>query len=296
MQRHRAASQSVGSDIEMVIVYKGDELSLWKRQDGTYLQIAKEIPTNDLRYTRLKQIAHIHVDISSIVEACIKNETPYHVGMRELQMDLLPDIDALLQPDSLSALHPDDIKWQREILSESKAFITQLCESSEKLLADELSRRHDHFVDLLKEAILYNNATATAVQLRRLHALTMEWQQTHHLQAEKSRVIMVSPYGPRLGRIETQYFMRWYEKALRITNIEDNMLYSKEELPSKFNSLDILKDLIGEFLMGSELNKRIGKKILGDMKKMFRDILEPHAEAILRELFSDMEAPRNVVV
>ena len=282
---HRLSVQTVGQDIDMILVYKGDELSLWRKQAESWQSVAKTIPTSDVRYTRLKQIAHIHVLVAMLLDVCCISAEQASLSMHELQHMLLPKINLLLEENSLKQLYPEDAAMQTLILQESRNCINALCQLSlpfRQCVLIEIKRR---YVNILKAAVWYSNSKATEVQLSNLHTLVKHWQDSYQLEAARSRVIIVSPHGPRIGRIEAQFFTRWYEDALGSTNIEDNMLYSIESLPEKFAELDVKRDLIESFLMGSELNKGIGETILGNRKKMFSDILESHAEPALRRLF-----------
>ena len=277
----------------MVIVYKGDELSLWKKQAESWQPVAKTIPTLDVRYIRLKQIAHIHVEVVLKLDDCCISAEQASVSMHELQHIHLPEINLLLEENSLKQLHPEDVAMQALVLQESRNCINALFQLPMPLTQSALEEINERYVNTLKGAIFYINGIATEAQLSNLHALVQHWQDSFQLKAARSRVIIVSPPGPRIGRIEAQYFSWWYEDALDSTNIKNNMLYSIDELPQKFAALDEKSDLIESFLMGSELNKRIGERILGGREKMFSDILKAHAEPVKKKLFPRLASPRK---
>jgi hypothetical protein len=274
----------VAPDIDTVIVYKGDELSLWKKRDGTHQRVECVIPTNDLRYTRLKQIAHIHVMMTLIMDECCQSPAEYQLGIENLKNNLLPKINSMLDPSCTSALYAEDATWQIKILQETRLCMLNLLSSS-FMSVDVLQQCKKEYIERLKPATYYSNSKATEVQLNCLHVFMQQWIARHHIVPESSRVIIVSPHGPRIGRIEMQYYARWYEVALGDVVIEDNLLYSIETLPSKFADLDVKRDLIDGMLIGAELNKGIGEKMLGGREKMFSDILESHAGPILDRLF-----------
>ncbi len=285
MSEHHTASRLVGQDIDHVAVYKGDTLSLWEKRGEDYCQVTAVIPTNDLRYTRLKQIAHLHVLITMIIDECLKHEEGHRSGIKKLVEEVLPKITLIER--HLHALHADDIPIQATILGRSRECIEQLTHMVFPFSKSEILSLREDYVGRLQAAIHYNNRTATTTQLHCLHDIVGNWQTNYGLEPGKSRVIIVSTHGPRIGRIETQYFERWYKDNLKLEAVEDNLLYSIEMLPSQFDTLDIKKDLIEGFLMGSELNKDIGNEILGNRKKMFSDVLESYAMPVLDSLFKD---------
>ena len=205
--------------------------------------------------------------------------------MHDLQNNLLPKLNLLLKASNLMKLHPDDVSSLTLILQQSKNCIETLLQLPTPVATDSVKELKVSYTNKLKNAVFYCNSKATEIQLSTLHTIVRQWQEQHQFDVARSRIIIVSPHGPRIGRIETQYFTRWCEEKLGISNIEDNMLYSIECLPWLFDALDV-KSLIDQFLMGSELNKTIGEEILGDRMKMFRDILESHGKPTLDNLFS----------
>jgi len=275
LDAHSSLSVITRPDIDVVIVYKGSELSLWLREENTYHQKDRLIPTDDLRYTRLKQFAHITVLLTVLLEACAADAANI--------MSILDRIAHLHQSLSLmSALlgetHPEDRPHHARILAASIELMRGMDHQS------DFKTMLENYIEALRETISYHNRTATQVQLLCLNEILQGWIGLHGIDINKSRVIIVSPHGPRLGRIETQFFQKWYEQA-GIQQVEDNMLYSIETLPHKIAELDIEHDLIGKHLMGAELNKKIGTQVMGNMQAMFRDILEVHAAPVLETMF-----------
>lgn len=286
LQEHEHVSQLMSIDIDNVLIYKGDTLSLWKKVDTTYNEVDKTIPTANQRYTRLKQISHISVLVKSKIDKLILNSSPPEVILRELN-NLANQIHLLT--DHLKDIHADDKESQSTILEHTNMLIKSVCLSEQPMRSSNLRDMQCTYVENIKKSILYNNKTAALVQLSGLHELMERWEVNHRIDPEKCRVIIVSPHGPKSGRIETQYFTRWLQDKLNLNDINDKLVYSIESLPSKIDALDCKKDLIEGFLLAAELNKKIGEDLLGSSEAMFVDILAPYAEHALSLIFHQSE-------
>lgn len=283
LDTHHHSAQLIMPDIEAILVYKGDELSLWKKNSDSYKQIACEIPTSDKRYTRLKQIAHIIVLITTIMDEYILNRVSLPEVITKLK-NIINEVNLIRKGIEL-VFNDKDIKAQVTIIDETMKLLKILVSSQDSPLQWDTLKKG--YVESLKPSIWYNNNTATEVQLNCLNNITKKWMKEHRIQLEKSRVIMVSPHGPRIGRIEAQYFIKLYQETLGLMkkDVEDNKVYHLEMLPSQFSKVNILEDLIKDFLLGSELNRAIGENILDSSTGMFSDILNQHAAPILESIF-----------
>lgn len=283
LSMHHESAQLIKPNIDSIMIFKGDELTLWKKNFDSYQKLESIIPTSDERYTRLKQMAHIAVLMTTIADDYIGNR----ISSKEIASKckkIIPYLNAII-PEIKNIFDDSDIAVQTTLVEKTVELIEII--TSGDFSRMDLIKYKNEYVGSIKNAVEYNNKTATKIQLMYLNKIISTWLKEHGIQLEKNRVILVSAHGPRAGRVEAQYFTRLYQEKLGLLekDIEDNKVYHLEMLPSQFAQIDVLKDLINDFLLGSELNKAIGENILDSSKAMFSDILGQHCAPILDELF-----------
>ena len=290
LEIHKQVSQLTNTDIDTVIIYKGDELSLWKKKWDTYCEVEKIIPTADQRYTRLKQISHIPVSM-----AILLYQLMIQPDQREHTLDVLQtkgEEVELIEHSLVEILHAEDIEYQKIILAQTKNTLRNIALLEQPVSVTRLQEMKCAYYESIRQALAYNKKIVTEVQHSVLEQLMQRWQAVHDIIPENCRIIIVSPYGPKVGRIETQYFTRWLQEQLNVQDVLNNWLYSMDELPSKIGTLDCKKDLIEEFLHGAELNKILGEDIEGNRHALFEDILAPYGEDSLNKIYETSKIAR----
>lgn len=282
LDEHKHVSKIMSADVNYVIIYKGDELTLWKKSGkawNDYAEVEKLIPTNDERYSRLKEVAHIPVLITMQLKKLMKRRKNRHQVWAKLHS--IAESIAIIE-SNMSALHKDDLGNQEIILSHSKKLLTLIL--SKPMTGIILQARLRNCIEHIKPALSYNKEVATKIQISGLAKLMDQWQAEHDITPLKTRVIIISPHGPRIGRIEMQYFTYWLQKNLKIKKVKNKWIFNIETFRSKIASLDCRKDIIEDYLLGSELNKILGKEVEGNWDALFADILKPYAKSAIRKM------------
>lgn len=280
MQEHHHAAQLKKLDIETVIVCLGNELSLWKALDGSYQKVKSAlVPSEDLKYARLKQVAHIPLLVSMILNQLIADSTRKDLCLSKLRL-ISEELNGL--KNGLDKIfESDDLTRQQHIIESTLKTIELLMNDYDETEVPALKL---YYLARVHDALIENNRLAAESHLQELDKITTDWGLKSKATLEKSRFLIVGPHGPRKGRIDIQYYVALFETILGISKVKDNRLYHVEMLPSQMAGIDILNDLILNFLLGSELNKSIGEDILDDNTAMFSDILKTHAPPIVGRL------------
>lgn len=278
LKLHQQNSQDayLSSDIHSVLVYLAGEMTLWKKQANSYRQVASSRPTRDITYTRSKVLSHTTVTMTMLLDRCINSSANHNENMQLVRLEMLPLLNAIL--DCLEELEPDDVPPVRLIMEETRNCAHQLLQFMQPHSSQALMKLKIQYDEKMQEPIEYFSKKAADKQKNCLDKLMRAWERWHQLKPETSRVVIVCAHGPREGLIEATYFERWYKKALGDIRIKDNMLYVHEMLPVQFAGVDIKRDVIDGFLRASELNKVIGKSLLGGSEMLFRDALAGYVE------------------
>ncbi len=209
---HKAAEKPKKM-IRNVIIYKGDTLTWQVYNEATkeYEIIRKAQPTNGNRYIELKEVAHYAVILTTIL-------SDSNIDLSETKT-LLREIEPLI------------IGAKKE-LKEFEPSNTKLIDSTLKLISqaqkattiEELVSLKDIYSNEVKVPLSTNCKLAAQVQLETLHGLVKDWGLDNKQELEQSRVVMISSHGPKVGRVEAQYFDRLYQHVLGVDNPNDNML------------------------------------------------------------------------
>lgn len=278
-QEHHNASLYLLDQIPTVLIYKEGILFLWERIGDTYRE-KKYQQIVGREYTLLKDVAHIPALILTTIH-------PYLFGIKQYS-DYLNDLATILSHlrslSNSAAIFPDsDQDSQLIMITKSIKLIEFLSITANQ---DQVGTSVKCYMQDIQPHLEHNKKSATELQLKSLHYSIRNWSGNDNLQLEKSRVLIVGLHGSRQRMIEMQYFVKLYQD-LGFRDVEDDMLYYVEVLPSHIEKIDILNDLIINFLGGAEVNKLIGQTILGTSKGMFSDVLYNHAPTVLDELRLD---------
>ena len=267
---HKDTAPIYTDDIQWIIVYKGVDISLWKRNGERYESCTEATPSNDVRYVRLKQLSHLIVHVTQCLQGGLKNKCE----------DLLVLLNTLKQPDVLNEIHADDMADARRMIEASEEALMRLREhgTSQAVI--------DHLISNCAEAIEANSQKASEIILKDIYALITQWEKEHGLRAEHSRAVVVSPHGPRVERIETALLQQWYRQRLGVAHVDDAWVYNAEVMVSLLGKIEIEKDIIQGVVINSEVNKAIGRDVLHDETALFRDVLSSYAPPILNNLLS----------
>ena len=276
LSKHKIASHYKHSKIDTVVVYLGNELSLWKKNNlNNYIKTDVIVtPSQNGRYTRLKQICHIPLTVQSIIKEYKNNgltpeELQIQIGELKNSVEI---IYSSLDKEKIFE-EGEESNRQRKILGDLLSLLTDLLSLP---VPKDASQLYMLCLSSIKEDMQVNIEQAASAQVLEIDNKVSEWGLKNHSVLKNSRVLIVGPHGPRLGRVDMQYFISLYHKICEIdkSEVKNNKLYYVEMLPWQMEGINIKKDLIENFLMGSELNKSIGKKVLNNRYGMFRDILE----------------------
>ena len=177
--------------------------------------------------------------------------------------------------DKMNEIHADDRKNQLVIVSQTKQLLKSISLLNHPINKIELQKLKCSYLESVKSAISYNNKTATEIQRSCLPKLMDKWQTDHGIIPKKCRVVIVSPHGARVGRIEAQYLTNWLQKTTR-KKVINRWLYNLGHISYLIKDLDCKKDIIEGFLLPTESNRGPAKDILGHSQRMNSDVLSPY--------------------
>lgn len=259
--------------IDTIIIYKGDELSLWKKTGDSYSEIEKIIPTVDERYIRLKDIVHISARIRNLIELLILQPEKHKQICHKLQS--IHQTIACIE-NKISEIHADDRESQLVISSQSKQLLKSISLLENPISKLELNNLKKSYIKNIKTAISHNNKMATEIQRLCLYSLMDKWESHHNIIPKKCRIVIVSTHGARVGRIEAKALTRWIQRKLNRKKVVNRWLYSIGHMGYLIKDLDCKKDIIEGYLLPTEANRGPAKDMLGHSQRMNADVLSPY--------------------
>ena len=269
LHSYYAESQSL-EDIDTIITYTNGYLSLWMKKEDKNIHELQTLATPALEedYKIIKSLTHVSISFILILQDIIKNREKSVQNEKDLeliahQLDRLKNIGDN-KPENLIV-----IKKITHYLNEinSETFIQKIqCFLSRYLL--EITSIHEKLA--LK---------ATQIQLEGIHKIMAQWMLENRIQLNTTYVLISCGKGPRKQLIEKQY-MEWLYSQQNL-DAQQNII-CVEMLPEQLASVTG-SDLIA-FLKKQQLNKQIGKSILGDSNAMNKDVLGKYAPNVLSAL------------
>ncbi|STX30223.1 Uncharacterised protein [Legionella beliardensis] len=270
--------------IDYVLVYIGNDLSLWqKNNENQYKKIKNATtPAAQGQYTRLKQISHIPLTIQALIKNYRKSDETEEKFVNQLSQ-MHAKLNTILASIEKVLMNKGLIATQQAILEKSINLLAALIKQPEPAQAKQLLAA---YLASLGPYLKQNMLDSTKAQVHEIDQLLEGWGLKNTSVLKNTRVLVVGPHGPRQGQVDMQYYTKLYQTVgeQQPDDIENNYLYYIEMLPWQMQNLDIEKHLIQNFLMGSEYNKTIGKKVLNNRYGMFRDILEKSAPEAIDEV------------
>ena len=130
LETHHAAAQSTAIQIDYVLIYQLDELSLWQKQGDTYQKIQVAVPTANLHYSRLKQMAHIPVLVTTLIETYVHDQQAHAACL--LQLDRVSQACMQILKGLPSLFAGQDLMGQQLLITHTTELIELLRQSQSK--------------------------------------------------------------------------------------------------------------------------------------------------------------------
>lgn len=231
-------------------------------------------------YKLLKTISHLSVWLGMILKSI--GSGAIALSHREHALGELKKMIGLLQKLDDIHLHRHKLVIEKTLSALEQAILCSELEQVQELYRNYLKWVHDVNIEYAKEA--------TELQLTGLDTIITAWQDKYAVDLNASRVLIVGPHGPREGLIEKQFFQNMYLHHGGKGAEKDNQhVIYVEMLPEQMGTIAI-PTLIKNFLGGHQINKTIGRDMLGDEYAMFKDVLASYAGPILDKLHHRKDA------
>lgn len=278
--------------IDSIIILKNNKVSLHKKNQKEFNKIEEEILTPDFgSYNQVKQMSHIPLLLLGILHDKQLTKDEQYEKLTLINKSLLEINNDLKASDKTS-------QNQKQILIKSIQFLSLILA---KWSSVDMGYMLQLYLKKIHPLLEYNKLFATKIQLLHLNDITKKWIKKG-LDLTTTRIILVTPHGPRPNRIEFQYYIDLLSK-IGVRDPKNDRVYHVEQLPQHIKLITD-NDLIQSFLAVSEQNKIIGKSFNKNQKMMFKDILSekaphilktlPHPSKRYRSLFQQMEIKSNV--
>ena len=232
---------------------------------------SQSTPALGERYNLLKSTTHLSVWMNMVLQSINdkKMKIEAHVGdLKKIKIHLIYLISLVQMVEEFHLL-------EKMIL-----IVNQI------IVIEDLGEIKSQSVTYLKEMGPINNkfsAQVVALQLNGMHQIVNYWLKDKPIDLDKTRILIVSPKGPREGLIEKQYFLDLFAKeGLHDAEKGSGHILNVEMLPEHISTVST-SSLI-EFLQKHEINIGIGKTMLNNPQAMNKDILAPFAPEVLSRL------------
>lgn len=255
--------------VKNVVVLLNGSLQLWKKDGSQQFNNTSTAATaaQGREYKALKNLSHLavalNITLSSIPSA---KEGEVFSRVQGSLKALLHDLERCEKDESMVS--------HQSLFDLSKPILHRLLSCPMSLHKEASKICHSYNADCELILSKYRKDSAE-IQIKSLHDIMNQWGQEHTIKPEETRVLIVVAHGPRDDLLERQYFEAW---------VEERNIYPVEMLPGQMANIHVEKDLILGFLAEQELNRSIGKSMLGDENAMFKDVLGPFAYSVLERL------------
>ncbi|ETO93912.1 hypothetical protein [Legionella oakridgensis] len=278
---HAKLATNALAGIRHIVVYLNFNVSLWQRNEAKEYAEIQTVPSPALSapYILAKTILHKKVEINLLWDALMAAEID-KPGMHEGLTSILGDLTAISRQvkqhsSRLGAVVKPSITLMNRSISAIQDTLT--CQSPR-----QVKKYQEQYLQDTSELMGTLSQLVCDLQMRGLRNIVSCWRANHSVHLDSSRIMIVGTKAPRKEMIEITCFQTLYEEA-GIVEAEHKGYVMYVESPAKQMSTIQIRDLISDY--GKHLlNKKIGKRILGDELAMEEDVLGKYAQSSIDRL------------